>query len=401
MRFNVKLAAVLVAGVALTTAQAQVPTVVTFDNGTEGWMPGGDCGTAFPTGGVPGARWNIASVICGSSTDYILQGYFILSNNSNSAFLGDYSAKGPVRLSVDVDVTDFTYFWFNSPVEEYRQVVFEFIDHDIQYTDPNTGYSWPWASVIYPAGYLPNRDAGWKHFNVDIANPGSTTLPAGWTGFGGPEDPNTYMPQLPPGVTFGDVLAGVDELQIHAIEPGYFYDFGFIYDLDFDNIAITALPQGCNGQEPTVWVGDDGIVRGGEYDGQVYAGALVGTQGDDIILGTDGDDSINGRDGNDLICGMGGNDGVIGGKGHDMLFGGSGDDTVMGQDGHDYIDGGDGRDVLNGGADGDTCLGGEVVTECGARHGGGGGRPGQTLAPKQPTTTLPRSTTGSEIIIRD
>ena len=95
----------------------------------------------------------------------------------------------------------------------------------------------------------------------------ATELPAGWTGFGGPEDPNTFLPQLPPGVTFADVLAGVDEIQIHAIEPGYYYDFGFIYDLDFDNISIADLPRSCDGHEATVFVDGDGIVHGGEYDG--------------------------------------------------------------------------------------------------------------------------------------
>src|SRR5262245_54514466 len=373
MRLSLRLAAGLVA-VALMGApatQAQVPTVVTFDNGTEGWTPGGDCGTVVPTGGDPGARWNIASVICGDPNSYILQGYFILSNDTNPAFLGDYSARGPVRLSVDVDVTDFTYYWFGSAVEETRQVVFELIDHDIQYTDPSTGYSWPWSSVIYPAGSLPTRDAVWKHFNVDIPNPSATTLPAGWTGFGGPEDPITYLPQLPPGVTFADVLAGVDEIQIHAIEPGYFYDFGFIYDLDFDNIAITTLPQGgCAGEQPTVFVDGDGIVHGGAYNGQAYSGSLVGTQGDDVIQGTEGNDSIQGLGGNDRICGLGGNDSLIGGRGNDFILGGSGDDTLIGQAGHDFLDGGEDRDIINGGNDGDTCIAGEVVTQCGVGHGG-------------------------------
>ena len=401
MRLISRIGAGLVAGIALVgvpAAQAQVATVVTFDNGTEGWMPGGDCGTVIPAGGLPGARWNIASVICGDPNNYILQGYFILRNDTNPAFLGDYGAKGPVRLSVDVDVTDFTYFWFGNAVEEYRQVVFELIDHDIQYTDPNTGYSWPWTSVIYPSGYLPNRDAGWKHFYVDISDPGATTLPAGWVGFGGPEDPVTYMPQLPPGVTFGDVLAGIDEIQIHAIEPGYFYDFGFIYDLDFDNIAITGIPAGgCGDQTPTVWVDEAGIVHGGPSDGQPYTGVLNGTQGDDVIVGTGGDDEIQGLAGNDLICGGGGNDSLVGGKDNDMIFGGDGDDTLIGQAGHDYLDGGEGRDVLNGGADGDTCIAGEVVAECGASHGGG--RPPQAVSSRLAPARVGGARTGAKTIV--
>ena len=359
-------AALLLAGV-VTTAQALEPTVVTFDNGEEGWVPGGDCGTVVPNGGNPGAYWNVVSRECGG--DIILQPWSILRTDTNPAFIGDYTAKGPVRLSIDVDVTDYTYYWFGSAVEEYRQVVFEFIDWDNPYTDPDTGYFWPYTSVIYQAGYLPNRNAGWKTFTVDIADPNATELPDGWVGFGGPEDPNTYMPQLPPGRTFADVMAGVDELQIHNIEPGYWYDIGFVYDLNFDNITIKELPKDCNGQEATVWVDGDGYVHGGEYDGLPYQGELVGTRGDDVIVGTDGDDSIQGLNGNDLICGMAGNDDLHGSFGDDFILGGEGDDTLTGQAGHDYLDGGPGRDVINGGPDSDTCIAGEVVTECGEGHG--------------------------------
>lgn len=359
--FNRNLVAVITAVLALagaiTTAQALEPTVVTFDNGVEGWQPGGDCGTIYPDGGHPGAYWNVASRICGTN-DLILQGWFFLTNRSNPAFIGDYTAKGPVRLTVDIDVTDYTYYWFNSPVEEYRQLVVEFVDYDHPYTDPDTGYSWPYTSVIYPAGYLPNRDAGWKTFTIDIPDPSASEVPEGWIGFGGPEDPVTYMPQLPPGRTFADVMADVDEIQFHNIEPGYFYEYAFVYDVNFDNITIKELPQSCEGREATVWVDGDGIVRGGAHDGSPYAGELVGTDGDDVIIGTAGDDSIEGLEGNDLICGLAGNDLIISGMGDSMIFGGAG---------YDYLDGGAGYDVLNGGADIDSCVGGEVVSSCEAR----------------------------------
>lgn len=371
-RFNSKLVGVAVTAFALagllTTAHAFEPKTVTFDDGVEGWVPGGDCGTVIPDGGNPGAYWNVASVVCGENS-YILQGWSVLRNDTDPAFIGDYSAKGPVRVSIDINVNDYTYYWFGSWVEEFRQVVFEFIDYDNPYTDPDTGYYWPYTSVIYPAGYLPNRNAGWKTFTVDIADPNATELPNGWTGFGGPEAPPTYMPQLPPGRTFADVLAGVDEIQIHNIEPGYFYDFGYIYDLDIDNITIREMPRECNGQEATIWVDSAGMVHGGEFDGLAYAGELVGTWGDDVIVGTDGDDSINGLGGNDLICGEDGDDALHGHFGDDFILGGPGDDTLIGQKGHDFLDGGEGRDVINGGADSDTCINGEVVNQCGENHG--------------------------------
>jgi len=357
--------AVLAMAGLLTTAQALEPTVVTFDNGTEGWLPGGDCGTVFPDSGNPGAYWNVASHICGDPNAIIFQGWFFLTNVTDPAFIGDYTAKGPVRLSIDVNINDYTYYWFGSPVEEYRQLVVEFVDYDNPYTDPNTGYSWPYTSVIYPAGYFQNRNAGWKTFTIDIVDPNATEVPTGWVGFGGPEDPNTYMPQLPPDRTFADVLAEVDEIQIHNIEPGYWYDYGFVYNVDFDNITIRELPQECQGQEATVYVDYDGIIRGGQDDGLPYDGVLTGTQGDDVIAGTMNDDSIQGLGGNDLICGLAGNDDLHGGHGNDMLFGGEGDDVLTGQKGNDFLSGGEGRDVINGGPDSDTCVEGDIFKLCG------------------------------------
>jgi Ca2+-binding RTX toxin-like protein len=342
--------AVCVIAGAVTTAWALEPTIVTFDNGTEGWEPGGDDAAIAPDGGNPGSYWNVRSWDPANES-VVLKGWSEITNDSNYDFIGDYTAKGPVRLSVDVAVTDYTYYWFGSWVEEYRQVVFEFIDYDDPYTDPDTGYSWPYTSVSFPAGYLPARDTGYKTFTVDIPDPSSTELPAGWFGAGGPDDPDTYMPSLPPGRTFADVMAGVDEIKIHNIEPGYYYDFGFVYDLDFDNISITELPRDCGGVTPTVQVDSDGVVRGGPLDGRPYRGVLQGTKGDDVISGTDGDDTILGIGGNDRICGFGG------------------DDKLNGAQGNDFLDGGEGTDLLNGGPDGDTCINGEMMIQCGPAEG--------------------------------
>jgi len=347
------------------SALAFEPTVVTFDQGKQGWESPGVCGPVRTIDGNPGAHWNVANREC-DSDDPILSGWFMLRNDKNPAFVGDFRNKGPVRISIDVDVTDFSYE--GSPVEQWRQVVFEFIDHDDPYTDPNTGAYWPYTSVIYPAGYLPLRDAGWKTFSVDIADPNATELPQGWTGFGGPEDAN-WLPQLPPGRTFADVMAGVDEIQIHNIEPGYWYDFNHTYDIKFDNISITELPKGCGGREATVWVDDNGIVHGGELAGASYNGQLNGTRGDDVIVGTNGDDSIQGLHGDDVICGLDGNDRINGDLGNDVIFGGNGDDVITGQAGDDRLDGGIGRDIINGGPGNNDCSGGEVVTACGTGRG--------------------------------
>jgi hypothetical protein len=366
--FNFRLAGTIVAVLAiaglLTTAQAIEPTVVTFDYGLEGFDADPDCSTVNDDGGNPGAFWNFANRYCDGP--WFVRAYFDVRTSTNPAFVGDYTAKGPVRISVDVNVNDYTYHgWWTMPVEEYRQLVVELIDHDNPYTDPDTGYSWPWTSVIYPAGYFQNRAAGWKTFTIDIEDPSATEVPEGWTGFGGPESPTTYMPQLPPDRTFADVMAGVDEIVFHSIEPGYFYSIGFTHDMDFDNITIKELPQECQGQEATVYVGYDGIVHGGEYDGMPYTGDLVGTHDNDVIVGTDGKDDIQGLHGNDLICAGAGNDKVHGGQGEDVMFGEEGDDNLLGQQGTDYLSGGPGDDMVNGGPGSDTCVEASSFQLCG------------------------------------
>ena len=64
----------------------------------------------------------------------------------------------------------------------------------------------------------------------------------GWGGTGA-EDPVTYEPILPPGVTFADVLAGVDRMVFTTLQPGFFYGFTD-FDLRIDNItAIREAPD--------------------------------------------------------------------------------------------------------------------------------------------------------------
>ena len=364
LNMGVKWVGALVAAGLFSSAHALEPKTVTFDNGTEGWTEDASvCAPVIETGGNPGAYWNQDSTACDG--EEILRGWFLFFNDSDPSFVGDYTAKGPVQISIDVNVNDFTYYWFGSAVEEYRQIVVEFIDLDYQWSDPATGYVAPYTSVMFPMGTLPNRNNGWKTFTVDIEDPAATELPEGWTGTGGPDDPVTYLPQLPPGVTFADVMAAVDVVVFHAIEPGFYYDYGFVYDIDVDNIGIRELPKECNGSLATIWVDNDGYIRGGAQDGQTYTGNLIGTDGDDVIVGTDAKDVIHGHSGNDLICGLAGDDVLHGHKGNDFVLGGDGDDTITGQNGNDFLDGGEGVDAINGGNDSDTCLNGEIVNRCG------------------------------------
>jgi len=68
----------------------------------------------------------------------------------------------------------------------------------------------------------------------------------------------------------------------------------------------------CRGQVATIYV-QEGVIVGGDDNGDAYEGALEGSSGNDVIVGTSGVDNIDGEVGDDVICGLGGNDDVEGG----------------------------------------------------------------------------------------
>ncbi len=357
---HIVLLAVLALAAGFALAQTPVKTV-TFDNGLEDWSWGPDCVQLNATGGHPGAFVRFSSMM--DCQEPNMRGWFEFSNSTDPAFVGDYTRKGPVRISVDLDVNyyDFVGDGAPRPIETSREVIIELRDYDNPYTDPETGYSWPYTSVWTSTGNLPGRNAGWAHFEADVTQVTSAELPAGWHGYGGPEDPVTYEVRLPPDRTWTDVLAGVDEIVISSLNLNKVYSFSIRHSLNVDNIAIGPIPTTCNGREATIRVDETGIVRGGPLDGQPYAGVLEGTDGDDVILGTSRADEIMGNGGNDVICGDGGADTIHGGAGDDLLFGGPGDDRLFGDDGNDTLQGGEGRDFADGGAGINTCRENESV----------------------------------------
>ncbi len=75
---------------------------------------------------------------------------------------------------------------------------------------------------------------------MTIDDPNATDMPAGWGGYGD-EDPNTYEPKLPDGVTFADILAGYDEIVFTTFEPGYFFSDSD-FEVRLDNLFISTVP---------------------------------------------------------------------------------------------------------------------------------------------------------------
>ncbi|MFQ5461674.1 MAG: PEP-CTERM sorting domain-containing protein [Phycisphaerae bacterium] len=194
--------------------------VVTFDNGTEGWIgpqgPGGST-TVDPQGGHPGA--NLHTIFSNFGITF--------HNSSNGAFVGDYTQSQTVALSIDVKVQDISFF--GTPVS--RPWLVDLRDFD----NPEPGF--PWTSVWFKFADISLAQHGdWTTFTVLIEDTSAVDLPPGWGGTGA-ETPQAE-PILPPNRTFTDVLAGIDEIAFTTFEPGFV--FGETqFDVRLDNIAIT------------------------------------------------------------------------------------------------------------------------------------------------------------------
>lgn len=192
--------------------------VVDFESGAEGW----DAAGAFIDGGT-GNPLPALHVINPDTFGLDLR------NSTSPAFTGDYGAKGPVTLSVDMKVNDISFF--GTPVS--REFIVELRDFDTAQGGA------PWASVWASAGFY-SASPDWVTLTFDVVDPNSADLPAGWNGAGA-EDPNTFEPILPPGVTYADVLSGVDEIAFTTFVPGFFFGFT-AFDVEFDNVTIKPIP---------------------------------------------------------------------------------------------------------------------------------------------------------------
>lgn len=222
-RFNM-LAASAIALIAAVPAAASLTTLE--DGNLNGWTNSGR-DTISSINGNPGA-----------CVDEPVLDVFGLDvrNDSLSEILGDYTAHtGKVKFSIDIQTLSINPWW--DPTFQYtRTLVLELR----QYT-PSAPT--PYMSVWTELGLLTNANTGYVTFSTEITDTNSTTLPTGWFG-AGDEDPNTFEPILPAGVTFADVLSKVDEVHFTTFVPGYFYGFTDFY-VRLDNIetSFVVVPE--------------------------------------------------------------------------------------------------------------------------------------------------------------
>ncbi len=216
-----RFALIALAGAALTAQGGVNTTVVTFDNGTEGWEgPQGFGGTSFidTTHGVGGGA--------GYRTQFNDFG-IIFRNNTNAAFVQDLSQYQEVTVSVDLKVDQIGTFL---PVP--RPFMLELRDYDA------TQGGYPWSSAYFVFDWV-SQDTYSDFVTLSVTfDATSAALPAGWGGFGA-DGPN-FEPVLPAGVSFMDILAGYDEMVFSTFEPGFFFTQDF-YDMTLDNITISTI----------------------------------------------------------------------------------------------------------------------------------------------------------------
>lgn len=196
---------------ALSAAASAQATVVTLENGDEGWSGNAPI---EPDGGNPDAN-----------AHFLIENFGIrFSTQTHPAFIGNFTQSPSVTVGLDAIAHSIIYLGNEVP----RDVVVEFRSRALA----QNGY--PWTSVWFNLGTI-QAGTPWQSLSVTVT-PGSTTMPAGWGGYGD-EDPDTLEPRLPPGVTFADVMATVDEIEFSTYVPGFFYGFA-VFDARFDNFRI-------------------------------------------------------------------------------------------------------------------------------------------------------------------
>lgn len=214
------LVAAVAAGFVGSNASAQVIGYTDFTGGTDGWHGNGGAQVQSSGGNdffrIPG----IVDMF-----------WFEFWNDSNPDWIGDYGSKGDL-LEFSVDVQTNSIAVFGNPVES-RAVIFELRNYDLG------DDFYPYASVMFNMGTVSGFAQDWTTFSVTF-DPNSAELPLGWQAYGAEDDQGNWT--LPQGVSFADLISGVDEVVIHSAELGFFYPFTN-FDLMIDNITLRAVPS--------------------------------------------------------------------------------------------------------------------------------------------------------------
>lgn len=228
-------------------------SVVTFDNGYEGWMaPYNPGGGGVPMGGVPQpgliipSGGNPGSYLLGINNDAYAMEFW---NNSNQAFIGDYTQFSDVTLSFDVRVDSHT---FGSQHVD-TEFVLELRNYDL------SDGSNPWVSMWIVLDTLPSPMTDFETLSVNF-DPNGPLSPE-WRGFGSADpDYPYYYPTLPDGITPQDVFMNVQEISLHT----HNWDNGYLasnFTVSVDNMSIFATTIPTPGTVSLAALGLAGLAR--------------------------------------------------------------------------------------------------------------------------------------------
>ncbi|MCC6426126.1 MAG: EF-hand domain-containing protein [Phycisphaerales bacterium] len=161
-----------------------------------------------------------------------------LSNSEPSSPVNtDYTVEGQTYFTVKVRMYALDN-WFGEPMDP------NWFPLVLQLTDVGDPENWTDdASVYFVGAGMPQIADGWVTYTYVIDDPTSEELPPGWGGTGA-EDPDTFEPILPPGRTFANVLASIDDVRFTTFVPGSFYSSSF-WEVGFDDVHIESAGGGC------------------------------------------------------------------------------------------------------------------------------------------------------------
>ncbi len=144
---------------------------------------------------------------------------------ASAPWIGDLAANGVVRISLDAQTlhTDFPIAggFFMSLLLRDTKGTFNVDDDDYAY---------------FVGEEVPLPGAGWKHFDFDVPSRSGVSLPPGWTG-GWAGDGQHFRP----GVTWQDVIANVDRVEIWWSDPSAFAIFQ-MWEVGVDNLEVEYQP---------------------------------------------------------------------------------------------------------------------------------------------------------------
>lgn len=218
--FKVALAGLVLGTAAISGAASAAMT--TFSSGDEGWTGNAEVDASV---GAPAPGFHTLAETFGISW----------RNDSNAAFIGNYTASPSLTISLDVLTNAITYL--DTEVSRGLFVKLTDFGNIDDYADD--------ATLFYRLGTLSSDISGWQHLSVTIADTSVIDMPTGWGGVDG--DGNVA---LPAGRTFADVLAHVGQIEFTTYEPDYFYGFA-IFDVVGDNFSVTSGAAAV--PEPQSW----------------------------------------------------------------------------------------------------------------------------------------------------